>query len=228
MPINRIFIFWFVLTIPLLGCEKGYGQSFDYVSFSAGVGSYTNYYDPTLLNAYSPHRNGPELNLLVGRQRRKLGWQAGLTFRDVRYFTLGKVATSNILLFDTLQSMSNTGFLLIPATLQYQEKFGKWAVGLKAGLYVGWKLYASEFTTLSSGPKYMLPVSWSRFPNLDAFGGQAGVEVLRQISPRLSIYLDARLIKDASSLIFSSYHAYTNTYAGYEGRVLTLGTKLVL
>lgn len=63
---------------------------------------------------------------------------------------------------------------------------------------------------------------------LDAFGAQAGLECSYALNKRMELYMEGRLIKDASSLIFPDYHTYTNVYAGYEGRVFNLGVKFNL
>jgi hypothetical protein len=156
--------------------QKGYGQVFDYVGFSGGMGSYTNTYDTALLNYFNPRRVGPEANIFVGRQRKQVGWQIGLTYRDVRYFTLLQVQTISQSI-DTARNSSNTGFLLLPLFLTYQLHKSKWKVGLRAGLYGGWKLYATESIILQAGATYITPVEWTRFPMLDSFGGQLALNV---------------------------------------------------
>ena len=70
-------------------------SSFNYAGFSGGIGSYINNYDASLLNHFNPRRIGPELNLFAGRQRKRVGWQIGVTYRDVRHFTLGKLYDPN-------------------------------------------------------------------------------------------------------------------------------------
>lgn len=216
-------ITYITLTVLFFEIQKGYGQVIDYVGISGGMGSYTNTYDTALLNYFNPRRVGPEANVFVGRQRKQVGWQTGLTYRDVRYFTLIQSKGPN--LTDTARNDSNTGFLLIPLYLTYQIHRSQWKVGLRAGLYGGWKLYASETITFSTGTPYVLPVQWTRFPMLDAFGGQAGLECSYVLNKRMELYMEGRLIKDASSLIFPDYHTYTNVYAGYEGRAFNLGVK---
>lgn len=158
--VSTTYIFLIVLFFEI---QKGYGQVIDYVGFSGGLGSYTNTYDTALLNYFNPRRVGPEANVFVGRQRKRVGWQTGLTNRDVRYFTLIQSRGPN--LADTARNDSNTGFLLIPLYLTYQIHRSQWKVGLRAGLYGGWKLYANETITFFRGCSLYSPRPMDAVPD---------------------------------------------------------------
>ena len=212
-----------VLIILFLGAGEGYSQFINYAGFSGGIGSYINDYDASLLNSFNPRRIGPELNLFVGKQRKRLGWQAGVTYRDVHHFTLGKLYDPAKLTIDTVRKSDATGFIVLPIYLTYRIGNPKWTVGLRAGLYGGWKIYAKSELIVPSGVKYVTPVDWTRFPTLDTFGGQGGLELMYRLNPKISLYTEARPIIDASSLIFPRYHNYTNPYANYRGRTFTVG-----
>lgn len=212
-----------LLAVSFLWAKEGCGQFVDYVGFSGGIGSYINDHDASLLNSFNPRRNGPELNLFLGKQRKRLGWEAGVTYRDVRHFTLGKLYDPAKPTIDTVRKSDVTGFVVLPVYVTYRVGNPKWTVGLRAGLYGGWKIYAKSELTVPSGLKYMTPVDWTRFPTLDTFGGQGGLELMYRLNPKISLYTEARLIVDASSLIFPDYHNYTITYANYRGRTFTVG-----
>lgn len=220
--------FLITLAVSFLVAGEGYSQFVEYVGFSGGVGSYTNDYDASLLNYFNPRRNGPELNLFVGRQWKRIGWEGGVTYRNVRHFTLAKVQNTMNQSIDTARSSTATDFFLVPLYLTYRIDNPKWMVGVRAGLYGGWKTHASSELILSSGSRYVMPVNWTRFPRLDTFGGQAGIEVLYKINRTFSLYCEGRLIVDASGLLFPKYHNYTNTYANYHGRVFTVGINYQL
>jgi len=203
--------------------EQGHGQFIDYVGFSGGIGSYINDHDASLLNSFNPRRVGPELNLFLGRQRKRVGWEVGITYRDVRHFTLGKFYDPDKPTIDTVRKSDATGFIVLPVFLTYRVGNPKWTVGLRAGVYGGWKVHAKSEMLVPSGLKYITPVDWTRFPVLDTFGVQGGLELLYRLNPKISLYSEARLIVDASGLLFPDYHNYTNPYADYRGRTFTVG-----
>ncbi|GHB70873.1 hypothetical protein [Persicitalea jodogahamensis] len=212
-----------MLAASFLSAQEGCSQFIDYAGFSGGVGSCINTHDASLLNHYNPRRIGPELNFFVGRHRKRLGWQAGVTYRDVRHFTLGKLYDPAKPTIDTVRKYDDTGFILLPLYLTYRVGNPKWTAGLRAGLYGGWKIHAYSELIAPSGVKYNTPVDWTRFPTPDTFGGQGGLELMYRLNRKVSLYTEARLIIDASDLIFPNYHNYTNTYAGYRGRTFTVG-----
>jgi hypothetical protein len=221
-----------------LGVSLATAQPRPYLSVTGGAGSYINHNDGTLLNTYNPRGMGSNLGIAFGRTKPVgFGWEVGVTHRVVRYQNAGLLYDSTRAVLDSNDFHSHYRFALLLLWLTYSHPLSKTIqLGIKVGLYAGWKTYGSERQTsrLYPGAAYGFAAG-SRFPKFDTFGGQAGVTVHYQFSPRVLMGVEGLLVKDASDLIHpkgslqpSRQPRIPTRFAGYGAQILQASLTYLL
>lgn len=213
-----------------MGVSSAVAQPRPYLTVTGGAGYYTNHNDGTLLNTYNPRGIGSNAGIAFGRTKPKgFGWEIGVTHRVVRYQNAGLLYDSTRTVLDSSDFHSHYRFVLLPLWLTYTHPISKTIqLGIRVGVYAGWKTYGAEKQTsrLYPGAGYGF-ADGSRFPKFDAFGGQAGVSVSYQLNPRILLGIEGFLTKDASDLIYpktslqpSRQQRIPTQFAGYGAQIL--------
>lgn len=176
-----------------------------YISVAGGVGYSRNSFDSAFSNVSNPIERGPNLGIFYGRARRKgLGWETGVVYREVRYKETGVLYDSTKTVLDSNDILSRYTFILIPVWLTYSQPLSKKIyLRAKVGIYTGWKTFGQEKLTSRLYPNVNLYgfASGSRFPTMDTFGGQVGLDIGYQLNRHLSLGMNGTLVRDASALI---------------------------
>lgn len=206
-------------------------QPRSYLSVTGGVGSYINHNDGSLLNTYNPRGLGTNVGLLFGRSKVSgFGWEIGLVHRVVRYQNAGILFDANRTVLDTNDAHSHYRFVILPLWLTYSQPIAKsLKIGVKLGVYAGWKTYGFEILTsrLYPGMGYGF-AEGSRFPSIDTYGGQVGLALDYKLTPQFGIGLEGILVHDASTLTHPTRIKIPNEFSGYKGRIFHFLLKYYL
>ncbi|GEM_PF-912566 len=203
-----------------------------YISVAGGVGYSSNRFDSAFSNVSNPVERGANLGIFYGRARKKgFGWETGINYRDVRYKETGVLYDSNRTVLDSNDIRSRYTFILVPVWLTYSQPLSKNIhLRAKVGLYTGWKTFGQEMLTSRLYPNviYYGFASGSRFPTVDAFGGQVGLDICYQLNRHLSVGMNGTLVRDASALIYPFPRKISTRFSDYRTSIVQFTLHYVL